>query len=595
MRLSTAQRRDETHAIAVIHAALDAGATFLDTARAYGYDEDDAGHNERLIAHALDTWRGDASAIEVATKGGVRRPDGKWVPDGRASHLRSACEASRRALGVDAIDLYQLHTVDPRTPLETSVRAMAALQREGMVRRVGLCNVTVGQIEAARRIVAIDAVQVSMSVLDDENIRNGVAEYCRDHGIRIIAYRPLGGDRNARLARDPVLREIGEHHGATPHEIALAWLIDLDPLVRPIPGATRVETARSIARVLAIRLTDGDRARLDARVPAGRLLRAPRTARRPSADAAGEVVLVMGMPGAGKSTVARELVDRGYERLNRDSRGGTIAGLLPELAAALAAGRRRWVLDNTYPSRKQRNEVIECAWQHGVPVRCVWLSTSLPDAQVNAISRLIEVHGHLPMPEELRALGRKDHRYFGPDAQFRFERQLEPPVTDEGFTAVERPPFARHRNPGFCGRAVFLEYDGVLCMSASGAPAALQPDDVTLPPGRAETLARYHADGWRILGIAWRPQISADPSTESTIRACFQRTRQLLGLPLEVACCTHPAGPPICWCRKPLPGLLLEFAHRHRLALDRCTLFGRGPADRTLAARLGLDYREAAA
>ena len=94
-------------------------------------------------------------------------------------------------------------------------------------------------------------MQVSLSPLDDENLRNGVAEYCRDHGIRLIAYRPLGGERVSRLARDAVLAEVAARHGATPHEIALAWLMDLSPLVTPIPGATHVETARSIAACAA--------------------------------------------------------------------------------------------------------------------------------------------------------------------------------------------------------------------------------------------------------------------------------------------------------------------------------------------------------
>src|SRR5690242_15292783 len=130
MRLSTAPDRDEERAVAVIHAALDAGATLLDTADAYCHDETDVGHNERLIARALASWTGDRNLITVATKGGMRRPKGTWVVDGRAKHLREACDASRRALGVDTIDLYQLHAVDPRTPLETSVRALARLQDE---------------------------------------------------------------------------------------------------------------------------------------------------------------------------------------------------------------------------------------------------------------------------------------------------------------------------------------------------------------------------------------------------------------------------------------------------------------------------------
>ena len=150
MRLSTERDRDDARAIEVIHAALDAGVTFLDTADAYCLDATEAGHNERLIARALAAWSGDRSRIAVATKGGLTRPNGEWVPDGRARHLAAACEASRRALGVERIDLYQLHAPDPRTPFSTSVRALAALKRDGLIDAIGLCNVTVGQIEDAR-------------------------------------------------------------------------------------------------------------------------------------------------------------------------------------------------------------------------------------------------------------------------------------------------------------------------------------------------------------------------------------------------------------------------------------------------------------
>ena len=435
----------------MIHAALDAGATLLDTADAYCHDEHDVGHNERLVARALAEWSGDRSRVMVATKGGIRRPKGAWINDARAKYLRDACEASRRALGVDAIDLYQLHAVDPKTPLETSIRALASLQRDGVITQIGLCNVTVGQIEAARGVAEIASVQVSLSVLDDENLRNGVAEYCRDHSIRLIAYRPLGGERAARLAKDAVLTRIAAKHGATPHEIALAWLTSFGAGVVPIPGATRVETAASIGRVMRVVLDGDDTHALDDRF-AGRLLRVPRAQRRPRQSAAGDVVLVMGMPGAGKSTIARELEADGYERLNRDTLGGSLADLVPRLERALAAGTNRVVLDNTYASRKSRNEIIECAWQRGVPVRCIWLDTQLPDAQINAIERMIGAHGSLPSPEEIRARGKQDTRYLGPDALFRYERAVEPPVEDEGFTIVQRRAF-RARGAAHLGTA----------------------------------------------------------------------------------------------------------------------------------------------
>jgi len=572
MRLSTAAERDDARSIAVIHTALDAGATLLDTSNAYCHDDTETGHNERLIAEALRTWAGDRSKVEVATKGGLLRPAGKWVADAKAKSLRVACEASRRALGVDVIDLYQLHAVDPKTPFETSVRALATLQNDGLIRRIGLCNVTVGQIMAARAIAEISSVQVSLSPLDDENLRNGVAEYCRDQAIRLIAYRPLGGERVARLAKDPVLVEVAARHEVTPGEAALAWLMDLSPRVTPIPGATHVETARSVARVLNVRLNDDDRRRLDDRF-SGRLLRVPRSERRPPPHSDGEVVLVMGMPGAGKSTIARELETVGYERLNRDARGGSLADLVAALDAGLAAGTRRWVLDNTYASRRSRNEVIECAWRYGVHVRCVWASTAIGDAQINAIARMIEVHGSLPGPEEIREHGRTDTRYLGPDALFRYERSVEPPVADEGFTAVEEWQFVRRGAPNAANRAMLLDYDD-------------------LTPEWRDTLARHAADGWILFAHAWRPQVARGSMTREDVEAEFAKTRADLGVDISFACCPHDAGPPICWCRKPLPGSILEFAISRGIAFDRSMIVGTSSTDRTMAQRLGATFRD---
>jgi aryl-alcohol dehydrogenase-like predicted oxidoreductase/predicted kinase len=577
MRFSTDEHRDDQRAIAVIHAALDAGATLLDSADAYCHDERDTGHNERLIARALSAWSGDRTRITVATKGGLRRPKGQWVNDGRAKHLKEACDASRAALDVASIDLYQLHAVDPKVDIETSVRALASLQQQGKVRAIGLCNVTVGQVARARAIVEIAAVQISLSVFDDENLRNGVAEYCRDNGIRLLGYRPLGGERAKRLSRDRVLTAVATKHGTTAPIVALAWLRDLD--VTPLPGATRVETARAIQSALALNLDAEDRELLDARF-SGRLLRVPRSRRRapPAADG-GEVVIVMGMPGAGKTTLARTLETHGYARLNRDALGGSLADLVPRLDAALAGGARRVVLDNTYPTRAARNAVIETAWMRGVPVRCIWLSTSIGDAQINAIHRMIDAHGSLPTVEAIRALGTSDPRYLLPDAQFRYERTLEAPILDEGFETVERVAFTRESAPGSlqnAPRAIILDADDLLAVDADVARR------------RVARLSQLRSEGWLLFAHAWRPA-SARVAQSQDVETELAHLRDVLG-DVDVAVCVHEAGPPVCWCRKPIPGPLVEFARRRRVSLPDSLIVGKPGADRTMAERVGTAF-----
>ena len=250
---------------ATIAAAVDAGVTLFDTARAYD-------GNERLVAEALRAC-GAAERARVVTKGGMTRPAGAWVPDGRAKALRADCEASLDALDGLPIDLYLIHAPDTRTPWSTSLRALARLADEGLVRRVGVANVDRRRLDEALELAPLAAVQVALSPVDDRALRGGVVERCEERGIAVLAHSPLGGPR-----RSPgVIRE----HGA---ERVLAWLLALSPVVVPIPGARRVETARSAAHAATLTLTEEERAAI------GR--GAPHTAR---ARDGGDVAVVMGV------------------------------------------------------------------------------------------------------------------------------------------------------------------------------------------------------------------------------------------------------------------------------------------------------------
>ena len=260
---------------------------------------------------------------------------GAWVPDGRAKAIRADCEASLAALDGLPIDLYLLHAPDPRTPWRTSVRALARLLDDGLVRSIGLANVNRRQLDEALELAPVAAVQVALSPFDDRALRGGVVERCAEEGIAVMAHSPLGGPgRAARVGRVEELARVADASGATPAEVALAWLLGLSPVVVPIPGARRPETARSAARAATLALDSGRLRRAHPR------LRASASSSVHDLRAGAEVVVVMGIPGAGKSRVAEEYVARGYVRLNRDERGGTLR--------ALAV---RWRKSSSRPSR----------------------------------------------------------------------------------------------------------------------------------------------------------------------------------------------------------------------------------------------------
>jgi histidinol phosphatase-like enzyme/predicted kinase len=384
---------------------------------------------------------------------------------------------------------------------------------------------------------------------------------------------------------------VAERHGATTAEVVLAWLESLSEVVVPLAGPTRPESARSLAHARALRLSEEDRAQLDERFAGARLLRIPRAARRPPDTAAGDVVLVMGLPGAGKSTLAADLVSRGYERLNRDEAGGRLADLVPALAEHLGAGRRRVVLDNTYGTRAARNEVIETAWARGVPVRCMWLQTSLEDAQVNVVQRMLSRHGRLLAPEELARAARQDPGALSPGALFRHRRELEPPELSEGFVRIDAVPFERRRRAAFRNRALILWYDGVVRTSRSGARTPSSPDDVELLPGAREAIRRHLDDGWLVLGVSWQPEIASGATTPDAVEATLVRTHELLGAQIDAVFCPHGDGPAVCWCRKPLPGLGVVLVERHRLDPARCVYVGREASDQAFARTMAFTYR----
>jgi aryl-alcohol dehydrogenase-like predicted oxidoreductase len=263
MPLSIQGRPAEEVGRRVLNAAIDAGMTFIDTADVYCLDDSDIGHNERLIAAVLRE-RDDRDTIRVATKGGLRRPRGAWTNDASPRQLRAACERSLRALEVDQIFLYQLHAPDPTVPFEKSVETLAALQREGKCRYLGLSNVSVPQIDAASRIIEVVSVQNRLNPYFREAVETGVVAECDRRKITFLAYSPVGGGRLAKkLPKFPVLQEIAARHGASVHAVTLAWVRSKGSSIVPIPAATKAEHAADSARSIDLALSPDELAAID--------------------------------------------------------------------------------------------------------------------------------------------------------------------------------------------------------------------------------------------------------------------------------------------------------------------------------------------
>jgi aryl-alcohol dehydrogenase-like predicted oxidoreductase len=260
MGLSVDGRPDEREAIKTIHAAIDAGITFIDTADCYCTNsETEHNHNEYLIKKALDSYSSGPKDIAIATKGGLRKPaSGSWPINGDPSYLKSACEKSLKALGVDSIFLYQLHAPDPKIDFATSVGALSELMAEGKIRNIGLSNVNLDQINTAMTIAPIASIQNEFSVFNQTDAQ--IVDMTSAWSIAYIAYSPLGGlnSSSSLVKSNKRLIEIAQKHGVSPQQVALSWLLARSDSIIPIPSFRRPETALDSAKAADLTLDPED-------------------------------------------------------------------------------------------------------------------------------------------------------------------------------------------------------------------------------------------------------------------------------------------------------------------------------------------------
>lgn len=221
--------RNPEEARKVLRRSIELGVNFIDTADSYGPEV-----SERLIGETLSPYPAD---LVIATKGGLTRSGpNKWLPVGRAEYLRQCVEMSLRRLRLQRIDLYQLHRIDPRVPLEESLGELKKLQEEGKIRHIGLSEVKPAEIEQARKIVTVVTVQNRYNLGDREH--EDTLQYCEQHGIGFIPWFPVAAGRLAQPGG--VLDQAAKRHEASVAQIALAWLLHRSPVILPIPGTSSV-------------------------------------------------------------------------------------------------------------------------------------------------------------------------------------------------------------------------------------------------------------------------------------------------------------------------------------------------------------------
>jgi hypothetical protein len=258
-----------------------------------------------------------------------------------------------------------------------------------------------------------------------------------------------------------------------------------------------------------------------------------------------KLVIVVGLPAAGKTSQVQKYIDEGYVVLSRDANGYAFDRLFDE---HLAKGTEKLILDNTFYSKESRGVFIVQAANAGYEVNCLYIKTSFEDAQYNAVTRMIRRQGKLlTNSEEYKKI--KDPNIFPVAALYRARKAFQPPSFSEGFTEIKGIPFERAPN-GWTNKAIILDADGTLRKTGGTEnPWPEDPSHVEILPGRTERLKEYLAKGYILLGVSNQSWVSKDPAGHAKAEACFKRTNELLGLDIEWRFCTHNPAPITCYCR----------------------------------------------
>jgi len=303
---------------------------------------------------------------------------------------------------------------------------------------------------------------------------------------------------------------------------------------------------------------------------------------------ANNLTLIVGYPASGKSTLVKNMfADRVH--INRDAVGGDVKDLVPRIREHLVKDKGV-VTDNLFATRASRKPFIDLAKELNVPCQCVLLDTTIEDAQVNVVCRLIKHFGHFPTDEEIKKA--KHPNVFPPAVLYKYRKEYEAPKMDEGFDRVEQFAFKRLPWTG-TNKALLLDFDGTLRDCPSGNKFPIDPKDIRIKPRVVEVLTKFKAAGFLLLGVSNQSGIAKGDLTQERAEECFKATCKKIGHDIDTLFCPHRVPPVSCYCRKPGVGMPVSHIIKHKLDPAKCIFVGDMTTDKTCAARVGMQYMDA--
>jgi len=304
----------------------------------------------------------------------------------------------------------------------------------------------------------------------------------------------------------------------------------------------------------------------------------------------GIILLIMGYTASGKTIIAKEYEEQGYHRLNRDDIGGTLDGLVNYLDRLYKTeDKTKFVMDNTYPTIKSRISVINWAKDNEFEIECKWIDIEVGDALYNASKRMIDNYGKLLTPEDIKKS--KDIGVYSPAVIYRYRKAFEEPTLQEGFHKVEKIKFTRNIDKSIhTKKAILLDYDGTIRKTKSGEKYPITSEDIEILPNRTKILKNCQKEDHLLLGVSNQSFIAKGVFTLEQAQQCFENTHEMLGVDIDYLFCPHQAYPQVCYCRKPMPGMGVQFIEKYKLDPSQCIMVGDMKTDQTFAERCGFQF-----